>query len=87
MDLTKCPACEKSVSTAAPQCPNCGQPIAGKKTESTTGVSALIVMAGVGLTCWLMFKLAAEMDNTGLAVGLSLIPTVVAFIFASLRKK
>ena len=87
MGLIKCPACGRRVSPAAAQCPECGHPIAGRKTESTTGLSALLVVGGLCLTCWLMFVLAAEMKNTGLAVVLSMIPTAAAFVFASFRKK
>lgn len=87
MKLIKCPLCGKTISNEAPHCPDCGHPIAGKKTEATAGISAIIVMTGIGLTCWLMFKLASEMNSMGLAIGLSLIPTVAAFVFASLRKK
>ena len=87
MGLIECPTCGKSISSAAPQCPDCGHPIVGKKTEATTGVSAIIVVIAIALTCWLMFKLLAEMSNAGLAIGLSLIPVVAALIFASICKR
>ena len=87
MALIQCPSCTNPVSSAAPQCPNCGLPIAGKKTEETTGISAIIVVIGIGTTCWLMFKLVPIMENYGMSIGLSSIPTVLAFILASLRKK
>ncbi len=50
MELIKCPAYGKPVNCVAPQCPNCGHPIAGKATEATTGISVFIVLAGLGIT-------------------------------------
>ena len=87
MNLIKCPVCGKQVSSSAPQCPNCGQPIVGSKTEATTGISALIVVGGVVATCVIMLPLVVSIGNTGVAVALSLLPTIGAFVFASTRKK
>ena len=46
-------------------------------------------MIGLGMTGWLMFELASKRENmgAGVIIGLSLIPTVLAFVVASLRKR
>ena len=87
MSLIECPSCRKSISSDAAQCLGCGHPIAGKKTEATTGMSAIIVMIGVGLSVFLSYKLWERMNNTVLILTISAIPTVLAFVVASMRKK
>ena len=87
MPLISCPTCQSSVSDLAQSCPKCGHPIAGKKTEATTGLSALAVIAGIILSGLLAFKLTGSIQSIPLACGISVIPTLVAMIFASMRKK
>jgi uncharacterized paraquat-inducible protein A len=87
MQLISCPACQSPVSDIAPSCPKCGHPIAGNKTEATTGLSALAVIAGIILTGFLAFKLIGSMQNLVLACAISVLPTLAALIYASMRKK
>ena len=56
MPLTTCPDCKSEISDQAPACPKCGSPIAGKRTEQTTGLSILIVLAGMGISVGLMVE-------------------------------
>ena len=87
MKLIACPACQSSVSDVAPNCPKCGHPIAGNKTEATTGLSALAVILGIILTGILAFNLIGSMPNSVLACAISVLPTLAAMIYASMRKK
>lgn len=87
MKLLPCPACNNPVSTVAASCPQCGHPIAGKKTEATTGISAVMVLAGMFASGYLAFKYAYKMHNQILGITLIALPTVIAMVLASLRKK
>jgi hypothetical protein len=87
MKLIACPTCQNPVSQMAASCPKCGHPIAGQKTEATTGLSAVVVLMGMVLTGLLWFALIGSMKNLVLAGALSVLPTVGAMIFASLRKR
>jgi uncharacterized paraquat-inducible protein A len=86
MNLMSCPACKNPVSNIAPTCPKCGHPIAGNRTESITGLSALAVIFGIILTGFLAFRLIGTMQNTMLACAISVIPTLAAMALASIRK-
>ena len=87
MNLITCPTCQSPVSSQAPTCPKCGHPIAGQKTEATTGVAALTVILGIILTGFLAFKLIGSMQNLYMACAISVLPTVAALVFSSMRKK
>lgn len=43
MSLIACPECGKEVSKAAPTCPNCGVPIAKKKSSSSSGCAVALL--------------------------------------------
>jgi len=79
--------CKSPVSDIAPSCPKCGHPIAGNKTEATTGLSALAVIFGIMLTGILAYKLIRSMQNFVLACAISVLPTLATMIYASMRKK
>ena len=89
MSLINCPECKKNISEKAPNCPTCGCPIAGNKTEAITGVSAIIVLTGMFLTIlsMVLFMQFEILQNGYLIFGVSSIPTIIAFIISSLRKK
>jgi uncharacterized paraquat-inducible protein A len=85
-NLTSCPACRRDVSRQASQCPHCGHPMAGKKTEQTTGFDALIVMGAIVLTCIIMLPLTDATGSRLIGFLIAIIPTVLAFAFASRKK-
>ena len=87
MNLITCPACRNPVSIAASNCPQCGHPMTGNKTEATTGLSAIAVIIGILLTGILAFKLIGTMQNLALACTISVLPTLAAMIYASMRKR
>ena len=84
--LIDCPACGNAVSAAAPQCIHCGHPIAGKRNEQTTGIAALVLMAAVVLSGWLMIKLSFNGYSNFASIGIGCIPTALALIFAQIRR-
>lgn len=86
-DLINCPACDHAVSASAASCPQCGHPIAGKKTEATTGLSALLVVVGIATSGYVGFTYAYKMSNQILGIALVVLPTAVAMALASIRKK
>jgi predicted amidophosphoribosyltransferase len=56
MGLTSCPDCNKEVSDRAPNCPNCGRPLASFSSRSVQtrrkggkyeGVGFLLILAGI----------------------------------------
>ena len=64
MALVECPACNYSVSEEAAACPKCGQPLkASRKTEETTGLDALVVIGGIGLSALLGSWLYGSTNN------------------------
>ena len=83
--LMTCPACGKGVSRTAPQCPGCGHEIAGKRTEQITGIDAVIVSCAVIATCAIAFPLYTGLGYPGLVIAL--VPTILAFVYASRKKK
>ncbi len=85
-ELIECPACGNAVSAAAPQCIHCGQPIAGKHNEQTTGIAALLLVAAVVLGGWLMIKLSFNGYSNFASIGIGCIPPALALIFAQIRR-
>jgi len=87
MSLINCPECKKEISNQAPTCPQCGCLIAGNKTESITGLSAIFVVVGMILSVILFCLLVKKIENTLIVIIISVIPTILAFALSSLRKK
>lgn len=87
MGLIRCPVCSSQVSSSACQCPHCGHPISGEKTEATTGWGAIAVLGGLILSALLFFALANTIDSILVIIVVGSIPTVVGFGLASLRKR
>lgn len=87
MKMTRCPACDREVSQEAAHCPQCGQPIAGRKTEQITGLSALLVMGSLVAAGVLMVLLFGRLGNLWIEFGLASIPVITALVIVSLPKR
>ena len=94
MSLIQCPACSSPVSPAAPTCPKCGHPVAGQKTEATTGKDAVIVVATLVISLLLLIGGLPYVDSASipgvvkllLIFGIPIGPPLTAMIYASRRK-
>ena len=60
MALINCPECKASVSDIAESCPQCGNPIKGKRSQSISGVDAFIVLGSLVVSGFLIFKWVFE---------------------------
>jgi len=75
MKLTACPACGKSVSTAAVACPDCGQPIAGGPSSVVKFGRGFCLLVLVGCVAYAGVAWLRSAD-----VGTSIIGAVFAAI-------
>lgn len=87
MALTKCSACDGSVSSAAVSCPHCGHPLAGSsRTMKPTGpsslrrnIGALILLFLVGVFIYKGFLNQEQRDQVNTlasATGLPVVPWI-----------
>ena len=82
--LKTCPACDSQVSAQALACPKCGQPLVAGGTHEITGINALIVVVGILVTAVLWVVLPIQIGWLA-GLGLGVLPTVGAFVYATLR--
>lgn len=86
MSLTQCPACSRDVSTQAPSCPNCGQPLHTYNPARYAWLMGQVL--GIFLILGGLGAMAAGMGRAGLAVfGLGLAWSVVARLGAVFAEK
>lgn len=78
MALTKCPDCDKDVSTSAASCPECGRPMAafsGKAVQTQRkggkyeAIGFLLIVAGLA-TCFASFEVGGLLMCAGFVVFL-----------------
>jgi uncharacterized paraquat-inducible protein A len=89
MPLIKCPECSANASVSAPNCPQCGHPIAQSRTESITGPSALLIALGILLGAFTFFYLMGYnrgfRGNTILAAAGAALPLIIGVFLAYKR--
>ena len=86
MPLIKCAECGKEVSNAAGFCPSCGYPTSRARLE-TRGADAIVVAFAFFLSCFLVIPLYFKTQNFVISFLIAMIPTCLAFAYASRKKK
>jgi hypothetical protein len=92
MALINCKECDNKVSSTAASCPKCGAPIAGRKTEQTTGIDSVIVLGSCVFGLFLAMFVATRFNEDQIplrfAFGFTALiaPPAAALYYTSRRK-